>query len=141
MGFVSFSQASLFSSSSRLFSSFTFLAGLCPNKFLKIHALSGKTTICKDLHRQEVTKDNAAATAIKNGFGRKELDSMKLTPPTIKQTGLFCLFVLSKQHIYQARFAHGFCGRSAPFDLPSHLHLLKRNRVDQSEQRRRFFCT
>ena len=63
LGFASFSQASLFSSSSRRFSS-SFCdpfggaskAALCPNKHLKISALSGKMTVYKDSHRQEVAK-------------------------------------------------------------------------------------
>jgi len=39
--------------------------GLCPKKLLKISALSGKMTVCKDSHRQEVAKAHGAAAAMK----------------------------------------------------------------------------
>ena len=35
----------------------------CPNKFLKVSVLSGKMTVCKDSHRQEVAKAHGAERA------------------------------------------------------------------------------
>ena len=35
----------------------------CPNKFLKVSVLSGKMTVCKDSHRQEMAKAHGAERA------------------------------------------------------------------------------
>ena len=35
----------------------------CPNKFLKVSALSDKMTVCKDSHRQEMAKAHGAERA------------------------------------------------------------------------------
>ena len=35
----------------------------CPNKFLKVSALSGKMTVCKDSHRQEMAKAHGTGRA------------------------------------------------------------------------------
>ena len=50
-------------------------AGPCPNKLLKISALSGKMTVYKDSHRQEVAKAHGAAAAMKKErvFGERGL--------------------------------------------------------------------
>jgi hypothetical protein len=50
-------------------------AGLCPNRFLKASALSGKMIVCEDSHRQEVAKAHGAAAAMKKewGFGERGL--------------------------------------------------------------------
>ena len=45
--------------------------------------------------------------------------------------------VYKDSHRQEVAKAHGFCGRGAPFDMRSQLHLLKRNRGNQPEQRRR----
>jgi hypothetical protein len=50
-------------------------AGPCPNKLLKISALSGKMAVYKDSHRQEVAKAHGAAAAMKKErfFGERGL--------------------------------------------------------------------
>ena len=75
-------------------------AGLCPKKLLKISAMSGKMTVCKGSHRQEVAKAHGAAAAMKKrtGFWRKGLDRMKHIPHN--QTGRIALPFCAVRAVY-----------------------------------------